>query len=156
VKSTTTRAPRAKKSGRAPGVESASASDDVVIEQRAKGKLGEVLAKAQGESVSRAAAADHKPFDFEVFVDGELAGIYKGNSAENLEQAIKFFMSEAGISGEVRVTPPVVPANEVTVEAPQSEAPQSEAPESEAPPSEAPPSEAQGEPAPEVHESTGA
>jgi predicted nucleic acid-binding Zn-ribbon protein len=107
VKSTTPRAPRAKKSagGSAQRVDSASASDDVVIEQRAKGKLGEVLAKAQGESVSRAAAADHKPFEFEVHVDGELAGIYKGNSAENLERAIKYFMGEAGLSGQVRVTP---------------------------------------------------
>jgi len=55
--------------------------------------------------VSRAAAADHKPFEFEVHVDGELAGIYKGNSAENLEQSIKYFMGEAGLAGEVRVTP---------------------------------------------------
>jgi predicted nucleic acid-binding Zn-ribbon protein len=85
-------------------------ASEVVIEQRAKGKLGEVLAKAQGESVSRAAAADHKPFEFEVFVDGQLAGIYKGNSVENLERAIKYFMGEAGLVGDVRVALPVAPA----------------------------------------------
>jgi predicted nucleic acid-binding Zn-ribbon protein len=97
---------RARKSSGASGPAVTSSDEaDVTIEQRAKGRLGEVLAKAQGESVSRAAAADHKPFDFEVFVDGELAGIYKGNSAENLERAVKFFMGEAGLSGEVRVAP---------------------------------------------------
>jgi predicted nucleic acid-binding Zn-ribbon protein len=92
--------------------ETSAAADEVVIEQRAKGKLGEALAKAQGESVSRAAAAGHNPFDFEVVVDGELAGIYKGISGENLERAIKYFMGESGLTGEVRVTPPVVPAPE--------------------------------------------
>ena len=85
----------------------ASGASSTVIEQRAKGKLGEVLNKAQGESVSRAAAADHKPFEFEVYFDGELAGIYKGNSAENLERAIKYFLGEAGLSGVVRVAPVV-------------------------------------------------
>ena len=85
--------------------ESADEGPPVIIEQRAKGKLGEVLAQAQGESVSRAAAADHKPFDFEVSVDGQVAGVYKGNSAENLERAIKYFMGEAGLTGEVRVSP---------------------------------------------------
>jgi predicted nucleic acid-binding Zn-ribbon protein len=91
--------------------ESAAAADEVVIEQRAKGKLGEALAKAQGESVSRAAAAGHSPFEFEVFVDGELAGIYKGISGENLERAVKYFMGESGLTGDVRVTPPVVPTS---------------------------------------------
>jgi hypothetical protein len=92
--------------------ESAAATDEVVIEQRAKGKLGEALAKAQGESVSRSAAAGHNPFEFEVFVDGELAGIYKGISGENLERAIKYFMGESGLTGEVRVTPLVVPTSD--------------------------------------------
>ena len=111
TKSTTTRT-RAKKSTASAagtagtGSSDASAASDVVIEQRAKGKLGEVLAKAQGESVSRSAAAGHNPFEFEVFVDGELAGIYKGISAENLERAIKYFMEEAKMSGAVRVAPP--------------------------------------------------
>lgn len=95
-----------------------------MIEQRAKGKLGEVLAKAQGESVSRAAAADHKPFEFEVHVDGELAGIYKGNSAENLERSIKYFMGEAGMAGDVRVsalTEPTAPAaQEASEQAPNA------------------------------------
>jgi predicted nucleic acid-binding Zn-ribbon protein len=111
------------------------AAGDVQIEQRAKGKLGEVLAKAQGESVSRAAAADHKPFEFEVFIDGELAGIYKGNSSENLERAIKYFMGEAGMSGEVRVSPAVTapePDPAPTTEGPSAET-QSESPEHAAP-----------------------
>jgi uncharacterized protein len=111
TRSTTTTRTRAKKtkvtadSSAGPSPDDSSASD-VVIEQRAKGKLGEVLAKAQGESVSRAAAAGHKPFEFEVFVDGELAGIYKGISAENLERAIKYFLDEAKMSGVIRVAPP--------------------------------------------------
>jgi predicted nucleic acid-binding Zn-ribbon protein len=99
---------RASKAGKAAGGDGSAAADggaDVVIEPRAKGKLGQVLARAQGESVSRAAAADHKPFEFEVFIDDKLAGIYKGNSAENLERAIKYFLGEAGLSGAVRVVP---------------------------------------------------
>lgn len=90
-------------------VDEGGEAGDVVIEQRAKGKLGQVLAKAQGESVSRAAAADHKPFEFEVYVDGTLAGIYKGNSAENLERAIKYYLGEAKLPGEVRVVPLAAP-----------------------------------------------
>ena len=108
------RASRAKKTSAASA--GADGSVGATIEQRAKGKLGEVLAKAQGESVSRAAAADHKPFEFEVYVDGTLAGIYKGNSAENLERAIKYYLGEAGITGQVRVAPPTAaaPTPEVT------------------------------------------
>ena len=100
------KAPRATRTRGSKASAAAAAGAETVIEQRAKGKLGEVLAKAQGESVSRAAAADHKPFDFEVYVDGALAGIYKGNSAENLERAIKYFLGEAGLTGAVRVVPP--------------------------------------------------
>jgi hypothetical protein len=101
----------------------AASADEVVIEQRAKGKLGEALAKAQGESVSRTAAAGHKPFEFEVFVDGELAGIYKGISGENLERAIKYFMGEVGLTGEVRVAPMVVPAAEASAAGAPSDVP---------------------------------
>lgn len=91
---------RARKAGSTSGEDAG-----VVIEQRAKGPLGEVLAKAQGESVSRAAKADQNPVEFEVRVDGELAGIYKGIDADNLERAIKYFMGEVKLTGEVRVTP---------------------------------------------------
>jgi predicted nucleic acid-binding Zn-ribbon protein len=121
-KSSTPRAPRAKKTTSA--VANAYAGDDappVVIEQRAKGKLGEVLAKAQGESVSRAAKAEQKPFEFEVFVDGELAGIYKGISAENLERAIKYFMDEAKLTGAVRVLPPTNPSDVAPAEQPAAD-----------------------------------
>ena len=109
TKSPSTRAPRARKTSAAAANAAAAASGEdvpaVVIEQRAKGKLGEVLSKAQGESVSRAAKAEHKPFEFEVYVDEALAGIYKGISAENLERAVKYFMDEAKLTGAVRVVP---------------------------------------------------
>jgi predicted nucleic acid-binding Zn-ribbon protein len=110
-KVTRTRTKKSTASAASASTETApAAADEVIIEQRAKGKLGEALAKAQGESVSRAAAAGHNPFEFEVFVDGELAGIYKGISSENLERAVKYFMGESGLTGEIRVTPSVVVA----------------------------------------------
>jgi predicted nucleic acid-binding Zn-ribbon protein len=121
---TRTRAPRASRAkvSKASATSSGDGADapGTVIEQRAKGKLGEVLSRAQGESVSRAAAADHKPFEFEVYFEGELAGIYKGNSAENLERAINYFLGEAGLSGAVRVSPVVSAA---TAAGPQDAAP---------------------------------
>jgi hypothetical protein len=39
----------------------------------------------------------------EVFVDGELAGIYKGKSVEHLDRVIRFRLEEAGQTHEVRV-----------------------------------------------------
>lgn len=106
------RKPRVVKAKTAAGAAAATAAaaatpeeSVVVIEPRARGKLGEALAKAQGESVERAAKADHAPFSFEVHVDGNLAGIYKGISAEHLERAVKFFMGEMQLTGEVRVIP---------------------------------------------------
>lgn len=125
----------------ATGAGGGAAGDEVVIEPRAKGKLGEVLAKAQGESVSRAAAADHKPFEFEVHVDGELAGIYKGNSAENLERAINYYLSEVGLSGNVKVLPVVSPPPAQPGQAGSESAARFDAPsgESSSPPPEASP-----------------
>lgn len=87
----------------------AGASDatrsDVVIEPRAKGRLGEALAKAQGETVRSANAAGQNPIECEVFINGDLAGIYKGQSAERLERAIKYYMAETGLSGKIEVRP---------------------------------------------------
>ncbi len=106
-------APRSARSRKMTTIAAATVGDEgeaLVVEQRAKGKLGEVLAKAQGESAGRAATADQKPFDFEVSVGGELAGIYKGISAENLERAIKYYMDEAGLTGAVQVASPGAPA----------------------------------------------
>ncbi len=85
-----------------PGV-TAPPPPPVVIEQRAKGKLGDTLTKAQGETVRSANAAGETPVECEVFVDGRLAGIYKGQTPEHLERAAKYYLGEAGIPGEVRV-----------------------------------------------------
>jgi predicted nucleic acid-binding Zn-ribbon protein len=81
------------------------ASDDVVIEPRAKGKLGQVLSRAQGETVSSAIAASQNPIECEVFVDGKLAGVYKAQAADKLERAIKWYMSQAKLEGAVEVKP---------------------------------------------------
>jgi predicted nucleic acid-binding Zn-ribbon protein len=108
-KSATPRKTRTKKAGSAAsgGAETAttdaSNGGEVMIEQRAKGRIGELLAAAQGESVTGARDADQKPVECEVFIDGELAGIYKGKSVEHLERVIKFRLEEAQQKLEVRV-----------------------------------------------------
>lgn len=147
TKTTRTRTKKTTASAAPAASDTAASADEVVIEQRAKGKLGEALAKAQGESVSRSAAAGHNPFEFEVFVDGELAGIYKGISGENLERAIKYFMGESGLTGEVRVVAPVVPvpAAEEGASASTEQAASPAAPAAQEPA--APSSDAAGEPA---------
>jgi predicted nucleic acid-binding Zn-ribbon protein len=81
-------------SGTVGGADAPADKDVVVIEARATGALGRALAMAQGESVSRAMKSDTNPVECEVYVDQELAGIYKGISVENLERAIKYFMGE--------------------------------------------------------------
>lgn len=112
-KPTITRAPRVSKSrGAAVASTTVSGTDEtgspvteVVIEQRAKGKLGEALTKAQGETVRSANAAGETPVECEVFVGGELAGIYKGQTPQQLERAVKFYLGEYKIEGDVRVSP---------------------------------------------------
>jgi predicted nucleic acid-binding Zn-ribbon protein len=74
-------------------------------EPRARGKLGELLSAAQGESVKGALDADQSPVEFEVTVAGKLAGIYKGKSAEHLERVIKYRFGEAQLDQEVTVRP---------------------------------------------------
>jgi predicted nucleic acid-binding Zn-ribbon protein len=80
-------------------------SDDVIIEPRAKGKLGEALSRAQGETVSSAMAGGQNPIECEVFINGELAGIYKAQAPDKLERAIKFYMSQAKLEGAIEVKP---------------------------------------------------
>lgn len=75
----------------------------VVIEPRAKGRWGELLAAAQGESVKAAMDAQNDPLSFQVTIDGELAGHYKGKNREHLERVIRFRMQESGLEGQVAV-----------------------------------------------------
>ncbi len=75
----------------------------MVIELRAKGRIGEVLARAQGETVQSAMKAKETPIECEVFIDDELAGIYKGQTPEHLERAVKFYLEQAGLKHTVRV-----------------------------------------------------
>ncbi len=86
---------------------------------RAKGRIGEILTAAQGESVKNAVDADQKPVEFHVTVDGRVVGDYKGKNAENLERIIRFRFDEAGLKHEVHVNPVVLssqPADGVSTE----------------------------------------
>lgn len=51
---------------------------------RAKGKLGDLLTAAQGESVKNAVDAQQNPVELRVSIDGKPMGIYKAKSGENL------------------------------------------------------------------------
>ncbi|MDB5296334.1 MAG: chromosome segregation protein [Phycisphaerales bacterium] len=129
VKTTTAKAKAATKAAAvAAGAGAAAVEKEdanvVLIEARASGELGKALAKAQGESVSRAVASDTNPVECEVHVDGKLAGIYKGISVENLERAIKYFLGDAKLTFstlEVKAIendPPAAAAAEVVPAAP--------------------------------------
>lgn len=72
-------------------------------ERRAKGRLGDLLAKAQGESVKIAMDASIKPVECDVLVDGKAQGVYKGRDAENLQRIIALRMEEAGVKGVAEV-----------------------------------------------------
>ena len=104
----------AEDAARSPDAE--SSAPPLVLEPRAKGKLGELFSKAQAESVSRCIASDSTPLEFDVLVAGEVAGIYKGQSREHLERVIKFFVEEAGLTNtvEVRERATVAPTPEPT------------------------------------------
>lgn len=71
---------------------------------RARGKIGQLLTAAQGESVKNAIDADQAPLEFQVAVDGKVAGVYKGKSAENLERVIKYRLEESHLTHTVQVT----------------------------------------------------
>ena len=92
---------------------------------RAKGRLGEVLSAAQGESVKHAVDAQQDPISFHVTVDGRVVGIYKGKNAENLERVIRVRFDEAGFKHEVHVNPVVeeAPAEAAPAEASPVDAP---------------------------------
>jgi predicted nucleic acid-binding Zn-ribbon protein len=80
-------------------------SQPVTIEQRAKGRLGQILSSAQGESVHAAVVSGSNPVEFQVFINGELAGFYKGKDAGHLERNIRYRLSEAKLNMELRVQP---------------------------------------------------
>jgi predicted nucleic acid-binding Zn-ribbon protein len=91
--------------GGAGGDASASPSEaPVVIEQRAKGRIGMLLTAAQGESVQAAVVSGQNPVDCEVRVNGELLGQYKCKDVGHLERIIRYRMEEAGLKGEPQVT----------------------------------------------------
>ncbi|HWE03732.1 MAG TPA: C4-type zinc ribbon domain-containing protein [Tepidisphaeraceae bacterium] len=81
-------------------------------DRRAKGKLGDLLAKAQGESVRIASEGGLKGVECEVLVDGKSQGSYKGKNGEHLQRIIELRMEEAGVKGavEVREKSPPAPA----------------------------------------------
>jgi hypothetical protein len=72
---------------------------------RARGRIGDLLAAAQGESVKNAMDAGQNPQEYQVSVDGKIVGVYKGKTAENLERVILFRMEEAGEKHEVHLIP---------------------------------------------------
>jgi hypothetical protein len=84
----------------------ASSEQKAAAEPRAKGKWGALLTAAQGESVRAAIDGGHDPIELHVKINGELKGVYKGKSRENLEKVIQFRMQEGNLKGEVEVLEP--------------------------------------------------
>ena len=130
-----------KKAAVAPATDAAGAAvqsaadeadrDVVVIEQRASGELGKALAKAGAEHLgSSAIAADFNPVECEVYVDGELVGIYKGIDVGNLERSIKYYLGEFKLPHK---TLEVKPVPQEQPEAPAAAAPEAATPASGAP-----------------------
>lgn len=79
-------------------------------EPRAKGRWGQLLSAAQGESVKAAMDAQNEPLTFQVMVNGELAGHYKGKSRENLQRIIDFRIGESNLTGQVEVVESAAPS----------------------------------------------
>lgn len=125
-------------------------------ERRAKGKVGEVLAAAQGESVKIALDAGLKPMECEVILDGKPQGTYKGKNGEHLQRIIGLRLEEAGMKRTVQVRekavePPAAPEGEATAAAPDlPAAPPSPAPAVEAHPAAAPTAGVEGTTTPGV------
>jgi len=69
----------------------------------AEDPIARVLTKAAGESVQNAVAAGNQPGEFEVIVDGRVLGMFKGQSAENLQRTAQFCLSEAGLNVAIQV-----------------------------------------------------
>lgn len=93
-------------------------------EPRAKGRWGELLAAAQGESVKAAMDAQNDPLTFQVMVNGELAGHYKGKSRENLQRIIEFRLGESGMTGQVEVVENEAPQQQETPVAQEAASPE--------------------------------
>lgn len=128
VKTTTAKAAKAEKAKAekpaTPGTEGVAelvAETVVLIEARATGVTGKALAAAQGESVSRAVKSDTTPVDCEIHIDGNLAGIYKGISVENLQRSAKYFLDE------MKVTYTTLEVKAIAPDAPEAPAPEAAA-----------------------------
>ena len=100
--SSTKRSTKASASGGSSSQAGAEAPPPV-IEQRAKGRWGQILTAAQGESVRAAVDAGNEPVSLRVNINGELAGYYKGKTREHLERVIRYRMDEAKVEGEAQV-----------------------------------------------------
>jgi hypothetical protein len=72
-------------------------------ERRAKGKVGDLLAGAQGESVKTAVDAGVPPVECDVFIDGKFMGVYKGRTRDHLERVIQVRMEESQTAGALEV-----------------------------------------------------
>lgn len=103
-KGTRTPTPRAR-SKKGAVVEAGSESSAATFEKRAKGDLGALLSRAQGESVQAAVVSGSNPVECEVYIDNELAGFYKGRDPGHLERNIKYRLEEFGKKVDLRVTP---------------------------------------------------
>ena len=102
-------------------------------ERRAKGKVGDLLAAAQGESVKIAFDAALKPIECDVIVDGKAQGVYKGKTGEHLQRIISLRMEEAGMKGSVEVREKTPPAPEPSAEVAPAASPASAADSAPAP-----------------------
>ena len=87
----------------------ATPEQKAATEPCAKGRWGQLLSAAQGESVKAAMDAQNEPLTFQVMVNGELAGHYKGKSRENLQRIIDFRMGESNLTGQVEVVENAAP-----------------------------------------------
>jgi len=101
-------------------------------ERRAKGKVGQVLSSAQGESVKTAVDGGMPTVECDVFMDGKFMGVYKGRDRDHLERVIKFHMDEAQVSGNLEVREKTPPPAESAGEASPADAQASNVSESPA------------------------
>ena len=110
-KATRTVVPRAKGKKGAAAAEAGPDGTPVAIEKRAKGDLGNLLNRAQGESVQAAVVSGSNPVDCEVYLDDEMVGYYKGRDPGHLERNIKYRLEEVGRNKvALRVVPVAKPA----------------------------------------------
>jgi uncharacterized protein len=132
-----------KKSSPAPSSPSGeSPAPAVKTPPRARGRLGDLLTAAQGESVKNAVDANQNALEFQVEIDGHLAGVYKGKSAENLERVIRFIMDEVGIKHDVKVAPVHAEPSAPEPAAPEASQPTSATPQRQDAPAEESPANA--------------